>query len=141
MKQEIFQRGPITCGISVPDSLLHGYTGGIYEDTTGDTNIDHEVAVVGYGEENGVEYWLVRNSWGTWWGEGGFFRVVRGKNNLMIESDCVFAVPKDTWTKNERHFTTEAERNDPRNNLANGNFPQVDSKFLKNQTTPGCRRL
>lgn len=153
MKQEIFQRGPITCGISVPDSLLHGYTGGIYEDTTGDTNIDHEVSVVGYGQENGVEYWLVRNSWGTWWGEGGFFRVVRGKNNLMIESDCVFAVPKDTWTENVKHRTTQEEKDDPNNETDNsqgGDTPEFlkllhqNSEFLKNHSfkeeNHKCRR-
>jgi len=78
MMQEIFQRGPIVCGIAVPQNLFYNYTGGIYEDKTGDKRIVHDVSVVGYGVENGVKYWLVRNSWGTFWGEDGFFRVVRG---------------------------------------------------------------
>ena len=51
---------------------------------------------------------------------------------MNIESDCAWAVPKDTWTTNERHYTTEAERNDPLNNLTNGDFPIFDPKFLKN---------
>lgn len=98
MMQEIYQRGPIACGIAVPDSLEE-YTSGIYEDTTGDQEIVHDVSVVGYGVENGQKYWVVRNSWGTHWGEQGFFRVVRGKNNIAIESDCAWAVPEDTWTQ------------------------------------------
>jgi cathepsin X len=77
---------------------LEYYTGGIYEDTTGDSDIVHEVSVVGFGVENGTKYWVVRNSWGSHWGEEGFFRVVRGKNNIAIESACGWATAKDTWT-------------------------------------------
>ena len=81
MMNEIYHRGPITCGVAVPPAL-EKYTGGIFNDTTNDTNIVHDISVVGYGVENGVNYWLVRNSWGAYWGEKGFFRVVRGTNNL-----------------------------------------------------------
>lgn len=97
MLQEIYQRGPIACGIAVPDAL-ETYTGGIFYDTTGDTDIVHDISVVGFGVENGTKYWTVRNSWGTHWGESGFFRVVRGINNIGIESECAWATPKDTWS-------------------------------------------
>jgi cathepsin X len=86
------QRGPIACNFAAGGGF-HEYTQGIYEDTTGNLNVDHTVSVVGYGEENGVKYWIVRNSWGTYFGEGGFFRLVRGKNNLAIESYCAWGVP------------------------------------------------
>jgi cathepsin X len=138
MKKEIFHRGPIACGIAVPEAL-ETYTSGIFEDKTGDMEIVHDISVVGYGEEAGVKYWLVRNSWGHHFGENGFFRVVRGVNNIAIESQCEFGVPKDTWTTVEKHVTTEAEKNDPRNadQAKNGPYPQEDD-FLKQENT-GCR--
>ena len=104
MMNEIYQRGPITCAIAVPASL-ETYNGGIYHDTTGNVELVHDISVVGYGVENGVKYWMVRNSWGSYWGEKGFFRVVRGINNLGIESACSWAVPKDTWTVGVRNYT------------------------------------
>jgi cathepsin X len=109
MMQEIYQRGPIACGIAVP-AALENYTSGIFEDKTGDTNIVHDISVVGFGVEDGTKYWTVRNSWGTHFGEQGFFRVVRGVNNLAIETDCAWATVKDTWTEDMRHKLTLEEK-------------------------------
>ena len=135
MMQEIYQRGPIACGIAVPDAL-EDYTGGIFHDTTGDQSIVHDVSVVGWGVEDGVKYWTVRNSWGTHWGELGFFRVVRGVNNIAIESDCAWATPKDTWTTDQRHKNTEAETNDPNNKNLDSKIEPKTSFFGKKG---GCR--
>ena len=87
MMQHIYQKGPIACGIAVPQDFYKNYTGGVYRDTTGNKDIVHDISIVGYGVENGTKYWLGRNSWGETWGEGGFFKVVRGENNIAIESD------------------------------------------------------
>jgi len=135
MMQEIYQRGPIACGIAVPDAL-ENYTSGIFHDTTGDMDIVHDISVVGWGVEDGVKYWTVRNSWGSHFGESGFVRVVRGINNIAIESDCAWATPKDTWTNNTKHITTEAEKNDPRNEPANSEVVPKSDFFMKKG---GCR--
>lgn len=133
MIQEVYQRGPIACGVAVPDSLLN-YTGGIYNDTTGNTDIDHVVSVIGYGVDEGTNYWLVRNSWGAHWGEEGLFRIVRGTNNIGIESECAWAVPENTWDTPIIHNTTEAEKNDPKNKRANAKYPENEG-FL---SSTGC---
>jgi cathepsin X len=79
MKAEIYARGPIACTIAVTTELVT-YTGGIFNDTTGNLDLDHEISVVGWGVERGTPYWIIRNSWGTYWGEKGWFRLARGTN-------------------------------------------------------------
>eukprot|EP01132_Coremiostelium_polycephalum_P001946 gene1946-2382_t len=93
MMAEIYQRGPIACGITVDDNFV-AYSGGIYTGPADSGEINHEISVVGWGSENGIDYWIARNSWGTYWGEMGWFRLQRGINLLNIESDCDWAVPK-----------------------------------------------
>ncbi|KAE9549194.1 hypothetical protein FO519_007589 [Halicephalobus sp. NKZ332] len=64
------------------------YTGGILDDPTDcpDNNVDHGVAIIGYGTANGIPYWIVRNSWGTGWGESGYVRIKRGINYCNMET-------------------------------------------------------
>ena len=141
MMNELVQRGPFACSIAVTQEL-DDYKGGIFYDDTGDKYTVHEVAIVGYGEQNGVKFWNVRNSWGAHWGENGFFRIVRGINNLAIESSCYWGTPLDTWTEGELHTTTAEEQNDPRNDKTVYDFPQpefhaTNDNFL--QEYKGCR--
>jgi hypothetical protein len=55
--------------------------GGIVTSEKCGTNLNHAVNLVGYGEEKGTLYWIVRNSWGPTWGERGYFRVLRSTKN------------------------------------------------------------
>ena len=51
-----------------------------------DQTINHAVVLVGYGTSNGVKFWKIRNSWGAWWGESGYVRLVRDQNACRITS-------------------------------------------------------
>ena len=53
----------------------------VYDDPKCTGRINHAVLVVGYGNENGKDYWLIKNSWGTGWGEQGYAKMSRNKNN------------------------------------------------------------
>lgn len=94
MQAEIYERGPIACGIDAVPIL--DYEGGLFsDDKRSDKLIDHIVSVVGweFDEASGDTYWIVRNSWGEYWGEMGFIRVRAGSNDLGLESQCNWAVP------------------------------------------------
>ena len=85
----------LACGVDVTMKFL-AYTGGVYSEKRDRIGINHEISVTGWGydEESGKEYWIGRNSWGTYWGEYGFFRIEMHKDNLGIETSCFWAVPK-----------------------------------------------
>ncbi|XP_026735748.1 cathepsin B-like cysteine proteinase 3 [Trichoplusia ni] len=78
IKKELFFMGPIEATIYIYQDfydLKNGYTGGIYEHKFGKHLYLHSVRIIGYGVENGIEFWLVANSWGRSFGENGFFRI------------------------------------------------------------------
>ncbi len=99
IKAEIYARGPVAAGVNAEP--LVDYTGGIVSDhSIVDMLINHIVSIVGWGkdEETGMEYWIVRNSWGQYWGEMGSFRIELGHNVLGIESEVSWATPGQ-WTE------------------------------------------
>merc|ERR1712066_427497 len=85
-----YSRGPIACGIDA--NPLLNYEKGIIK--TSGSGIDHVISVVGWGTDatDGF-FWIVRNSWGEYWGEMGYVRVATGALNL--EEQCSWAVPKE----------------------------------------------
>lgn len=92
---ELHENGPLVVSFEPSDEFMF-YAGGVY--TSGPTKlnmgwqkVDHAVLLVGWGEEFGQKYWLVQNSWGTEWGEKGYFRIARGENDSGIESIVVAA--------------------------------------------------
>mmetsp|Transcript_120795 Transcript_120795/g.385653 ORF Transcript_120795/g.385653 Transcript_120795/m.385653 type:complete len:659 (-) Transcript_120795:129-2105(-) len=91
MMKEIFNRGPISCGVDAGKIL--NYTGGIV--TAKGEEIDHSISVVGWGTDSAEGlFWIVRNSWGEYWGEHGYFYVKSGALKLE-EGSCSWATPKD----------------------------------------------
>merc|ERR1719389_863685 len=69
---------PVSIAIEADQMSFQMYSGGVLSGACG-SNLDHGVLLVGYGTENGKDYWLMKNSWGTSWGEQGFGKLLRGK--------------------------------------------------------------
>ena len=96
MMAEIEKHGPIECAIEATDKFDE-YAGGIYHEKLDHSppNLNHAIAVVGWGRDEGsnLDYWIGRNSWGTYWGEGGFFKMLMDGDDLGITTDCTSGVP------------------------------------------------
>jgi len=80
IKQVLATLGPVTIGIEADQQSFQFYSGGVFDDPSCGTSIDHGVAIVGYGVDNGAAYFTVRNSWGESWGESGYIRMKVGDN-------------------------------------------------------------
>lgn len=74
---EAVAQQPVSIAIEADQDAFQQYGGGVLTKECG-TAVDHGVLVVGYGTDNGVDYWKVKNSWGPTWGENGFVRIERG---------------------------------------------------------------
>lgn len=87
MQKEIMTNGPIQVAFKVFKSFM-SYKTGVYQKHWNEFLPEggHAVKMVGWGTDNGVDYWKVANSWDTTWGEEGYFRIVRGKDNCGIET-------------------------------------------------------
>ena len=93
IKTELMTNGPIEVAFDVFEDFMT-YKSGIYQHVSGKMLGGHAVKLVGWGVEDGVEYWKVANSWNESWGEDGYFRIILGKDECGIESECVAGLPK-----------------------------------------------
>jgi|TARA_B110000858_G_C17792147_1_gene470485 C1A family cysteine protease len=75
--KEAVSKGPVSIAIEADTKAFQLYTSGVLTGDACGTNLDHGVLIVGYGEEKGTEYWLVKNSWGPSWGDEGYIKLGR----------------------------------------------------------------
>ena len=103
IKAEIWARGPVACGIMATDGL-HDYKNGVFKEYHFWPHSNHIVQIAGWGvDDQGVEYWVGRNSWGEPWGDKGWFKIVTSNYyngiwngnyyNLGIEKECAWVLP------------------------------------------------
>merc|ERR1712190_476035 len=98
IQEMIMTGGPVEVAFTVY-SDFENYAGGIYHHVTGEMAGGHAVKIVGWGVENGVKYWRIANSWNPYWGEDGYFRMLRGKNEGGVEDQVTGASGKAKWGK------------------------------------------
>ncbi|KAI8120046.1 Cathepsin S [Lucilia cuprina] len=72
--------GPVAVAIQANNNFMN-YKSGVFDDPDCSKIGNHAVLVVGYGTENGKDYWLIKNSWSSYWGDNGYIKMARNKNN------------------------------------------------------------
>lgn len=94
---EIQKQGPVQAVMEIfTDFFMYG--SGVYQKTNLARSTVagyHAVRILGWGEEGNLRYWIVANSWGSQWGEGGLFRIKRGDNSCQIEEFVLGAWPRE----------------------------------------------
>jgi len=93
IQTEIFKNGPVEAAFTVYADFLT-YKSGVYKHTSGSVLGGHAVKILGWGVESSTPYWLVANSWNEDWGDKGFFKILRGKDECGIEDGIVAGAPK-----------------------------------------------
>lgn len=93
IQADIMKNGPVEAAFTVYSDFPN-YKSGVYHHVTGSELGGHAVKIVGWGVENGTPYWLVANSWNYDWGDGGFFKILRGKDECGIEGSIAAGLPK-----------------------------------------------
>lgn len=68
---------PVAIAIEADTRYFQSYSSGVLTSPSCGTTLDHGVLIVGYGDEDGQKYWLVKNSWGTTWGDKGYVKIAR----------------------------------------------------------------
>lgn len=95
IRDNIYKWGPIATGMKVyPDFYTFDNKNDIYIwNGEGPQVGGHAIELMGWGSENGIDYWIIKNSWGTEWGMDGYFRMKRGIDMCEIESNCLAVIP------------------------------------------------
>jgi C1A family cysteine protease len=71
---------PVSIAIEADTMYFQSYKSGVLDSVKCGTNLDHGVLIVGYGSENGLKYWTVKNSWSTSWGDNGYVKILRSES-------------------------------------------------------------
>ena len=89
--KEAVARGPVSVAIEADKEVFQLYSSGVITSDKCGINLDHGVLIVGYGIENNIPYWLVKNSWGEEWGDNGYVKIERS-DDINGDGTCGIAL-------------------------------------------------
>jgi len=91
LQDAVANAGPVAVAIDAAHPMFRFYTSGVYYNPrckSAIDDLDHEVLAVGYGKEDGQDYWLVKNSWSIFWGDRGYIKMARNRDNNCGIASC-----------------------------------------------------
>jgi C1A family cysteine protease len=92
------EKGSVVVLLDATDLASGGYTSGVYNNPNCTTSLNHAVELIGWGTQRAsgstpaIDYWIMKNSWGTSWGEKGYFRMKRGVNMCGMNEYYYFPI-------------------------------------------------
>jgi len=139
---EIRTQGPVEAVMEVYTDFFM-YASGVYQKTNlarGVVAGYHAVRIIGWGQDGGDRYWLVANSWGEQWGEGGLFKIARGSNECQIEEFVLGAWPQQKKPPGGRRRRRRRHRRRGEHSLRrtrHGRRPSRPSRERERHVRPG----
>lgn len=98
LRLALVTHGPIASSVNSDRKTFRFYSHGIYDDPKCGKKTDHAVLTVGYGVDNDVPYWIIKNSWGHLWGDDGYIKVAMNNDRCGVTNGPLLAVKKDPST-------------------------------------------
>ena len=74
MKTHLSEDGPLCASVDASSAIFQNYASGVMDSSECGTRLNHSVVIVGWGQAS-TDYWIVRNSWGSQWGEQGYIKI------------------------------------------------------------------
>ncbi|KAK9824976.1 hypothetical protein WJX81_002463 [Elliptochloris bilobata] len=92
--EALYSRGPLAVSLDASHDSFRFYASGVYDEPKcSETDLDHAVVLVGYGTDadSGKDYWLIKNSWSTYWGDAGYIKIARA-HGCGITTSAMYAL-------------------------------------------------
>lgn len=86
-------QGVVAIALAAGNNIFSLYKEGILDNTSCPDTIDHGVAIVGWGNESGKDYWVMRNSWGAGWGDQGYIKIAAYEGDGICASQLYSYIP------------------------------------------------